>query len=176
MASKQSWYVTERAEALAALYLTRRKDLEVIPVGRYETDYPLDLLVTVKSGDKLGDASFGIEVKGVRKEGRGAKGQFRTSYSLREVHDRGLPICTFLFAVDDEQGYYRWLLEPVVSPDGNAHLKLNLDIPADAKWQQNEFALRSQFAPLSDESIGALIEQVLRWYHLKDSHRRFIAD
>ncbi len=34
MAAEQAWYIAQRAEALATLFLTRRNDLEVFPSGR----------------------------------------------------------------------------------------------------------------------------------------------
>ncbi len=167
MAAEQAWYIAERAEALATLFLTRRNDLEVIPSGRYGRNAGYDLLVRLTPQHNSIDMTFGIEVKGVRAEKRRGKGSFLVNYARNEIVDLGLPICVFLFAVDDEQGYYRWLFEPVIAPRGKAELRFGLGgIAADLAGRE-QLAIRSDFAPLTGPAIDALIERVKQWYALK---------
>lgn len=164
MAAEQAWYIAERAEALATLFLTRRDDLEVRPSGRYGRDAGYDILVQIKKDHTVTDAAFGIEVKGVRSEKRRGKSAFLVNYARSEIRAATLPVCIFLFAVDDEQGFYRWLFEPVISPQGKAELRFNLNITHDDPARREQVSVRSDFAPLTGQAIDAIIEQVKRWY------------
>lgn len=167
MAAEQAWYIAERAEALAALFLTRREDLEIIPSGRYDRNPSYDLLVRIKTQNPGTDMSFGVEVKGVRSEKRRGKNSFLVSYAHTELLDAGLPICVFLFAVDDEQGYYRWLLEPEIASDGNARLRFGLNTPHDTSVQGSRASVRSEFDPLTDHAIDSMVALVKEWYQHK---------
>jgi hypothetical protein len=167
MAAEQAWYIAERSEALATLFLTRRNDLEVIPAGRYGRSAGYDLLVRLKPDDAPVDMTFGIEVKGVRSEKRRGKSSFLVNYARGEIFDIGLPICVFLFAVDDEQGYYRWLFEPVISPHGKAELRFGLDVTPDDPARHEQVSIRSDFEPLTGLAIDVIIERVKHWYALK---------
>lgn len=167
MAAEQAWYIAERAEALATLFLTRRDDLEVIPTGRYGRDASYDILVRIKQEHAVTDATFGIEVKGVRSEKRRGSNSFLVNYVRSEIRDAAFPVCIFLFAVDDEQGYYRWLFEPVISPTGKATLRFGLDMAHDDLARRERVAVRSIFEPLTGHAIDALIERVKHWYTVK---------
>lgn len=150
MAAEQAWYVAERAEALATLFLTRRGDVEVLPAGRYRRDTDYDLLVRIVSDQAAPEMTFGIEVKGTRSTKR-PSGNAPVGKDMPEAHYvPGLPICSFFFAVDAEQGYYRWRFEPVISPQGTADLRPG-----------------TTFAPLDDRAIDTIIEQVKGWYATK---------
>lgn len=172
MAAEQAWYITERAEALATLFLTRRNDLEVIPSGRYGQESGYHILVRIKMEHASTDTTFGIQVKGVRSEKRRGKSSFPVTYARSQLRDTGLPICVFLFAVDDEQGYYRWLLESVISPTGKAKLRFGLAITHDNLERRERVLVRSIFEPLNNltgQALDALTEQVKRWYMVKGS-------
>lgn len=167
MAAEQAWYIAERAEALATVFLTRRGDLEVIPSGRYGRDASYDLLVRIATAHTATDTTFGVEVKGVRSVKRRGKNAFLVNYTRRELRDTGLPICLFLFAVDDEQGYYRWLFEPVISSHDKAELHIGMTITHDDPAQHERIVARDEFAPLTDHAIDTIVEQVKHWYTLK---------
>ncbi len=152
MAAEQAWYVAERAEALATLFLTRRNDLEVIPSGRYGRNTNYNLLVRIamdRTSTETRETTFAIEVKGIRSEKKRGEHAFLVNYTRSELRNVGLPICVFLFAVDDEQGYYRWLFEPVISPHGKAELRFGLDVTPDDPARHEQVSIRSDFEPLT---------------------------
>jgi len=157
----------ERAEALATLFLTRRNDVEIIPSGRYGRDASYDLLVRIATAHTATDTTFGVEVKGVRSIKRRGKNAFVVNYTRSELRDTGLPSCIFLFAVDDEQGYYRWLFEPVISLHDTAELHFGMTITHDDLAQRERIVARDEFAPLTDRAIDTIVEQVKHWYALK---------
>jgi type I restriction-modification system DNA methylase subunit len=59
------------------------------------------------------------------------------------------PVCLFFFTLDKDQGYYKWILEPVIEEQGNSKLHFN---------QSHEFK------KLTDEGIDNIISTVNRWY------------
>lgn len=177
MAVKQPWFVVERAEALAVIALTRRDDLEVIPTPRQN----YDLLVRINDTRPASEPRFFVvETRGLEQRSRAAarakEGIFPVEYSPLELSGEGLPVCTFLFLVDQTEGYYRWLHEPTVNHNGLAVLRLDQEIPRlhdslDALRRTINIRVDLKFTPLDNEAIDMIVMQVAKWYEAKQQHR-----
>lgn len=67
--------------------------------------------------------------------------------------DTPFPVCLFFFTMEDDQGYWKWIREPV------------LDAPSQKKLILNDSAA---LAPLTDQSPDTLVETIKRWYEQAD--------
>lgn len=143
------WFVAERAKALAIVLLTRRDDLVV---KETKEDNGLDYTVYIKTEDNVGDRPFGVCTEATM-----------TPVTLDEANEHlkpvlerarsttrfNFPVCVFYFTVKNDQGYYAWVYEPVVTAAGEPRLS------ADAT---------PQCRPLSNESLEEIVSLVKRWY------------
>jgi hypothetical protein len=142
-------YAAQRAEALALVYLTRRDDLVV---SREPDDYAFDLRVTVsKEKGRLSGRIFGVEVKASRAPLTSAE---REAYASRmhlhpALSELPFPVCLFHFTMEDDEGYYTWILRPDVTQEGRPRLKHGAE---------------PGLARLDDDAIGAIVDEVNRWY------------
>ncbi|MCB9077447.1 MAG: hypothetical protein H6631_07640 [Anaerolineaceae bacterium] len=69
--------------------------------------------------------------------------------------DIPFPLCLFAFAMENDEGYYRWLKEPQFSSDGQPKLALNKV---------------SEFKKLTKAELNHIVSQVNLWYE-KKSHQ-----
>jgi hypothetical protein len=116
MAKEDLWYVSQRSEALAIVYLTRRDDFTVTKAPNPETG--LDLLVTIGAQDKPSGRLFGVVLQPLLSrelpEESGETIQLPRSPVPSSVADLPFPVCCFRFVVDRDYGYYCWLMEPII--------------------------------------------------------------
>jgi hypothetical protein len=68
---------------------------------------------------------------------------------LQSLAELPFPVCLFFFTLENDQGYYKWILEPVFEGQSNSKLFFN---------KSNEFK------NLDDEEIGNIISAVNSWY------------
>jgi hypothetical protein len=171
MAATEPWFVAERAEALAVVYLTHRDDVEVIPVSPAASHPGYDLLVQLRHSDAATRPSFGIVVKGARSPrhvtGGTRPASFPVAYTARELTPNTLPVCLFLFTVDDELGYYRWLQQPQLDNQGQAMLRYSLPSADQRIDQPDRTILNTAVALLDNQVIEQLIAQVAQWYEAR---------
>lgn len=143
-------FINERAEHLAVVYLTRRQDLVI---ERMTADYGLDMLVTILR-DKLPTGRvFGVQVKGQDKAFKDDIQEVSLSFSRKETsyfQELPFPVCLFLFTMEDDKGYYRWIKYPV----GESNQVLR-SIEQD-RWH-----------PLDEQEIGQIVDDVKAWYDAK---------
>lgn len=168
--TEQPWFVGERAESLAILHLTRRKELEVIPISRYAHRAGYDLLVRVNQPNMADDATFAVAVKGERSLPQGRDHLFQVRYSPIQLKQAELPVCIFLFNVTTEVGFYRWLYEPAVDKRNQANLRLAAEFSQQTTpdgMGRKEITVRSPFEELSDQALQAIVSLVTRWYGAK---------
>lgn len=158
MQTEQPWYIGFRSEALAVVYLTRRDDLIV---SQQQKDTGLDLLVTITQDGKYSGRMFGIEVKATASSSDLIQEQdfFKVknkkyNFNISFFKDLPFPMCLFFFTLDNDQGYYRWILEPVIKDENNVALKFN----------ENE-----ELKSLNDEEIDNIITIVNSWYDHKSN-------
>lgn len=153
----KAWYLEERAESLALMYLTRRKDLIV---QRQETDYGLDFLITIGKGQAPTGRIFGLEVKAALSLGEVKKDEPEIPNRFTK-HERSLygelpfPVCLFFFTMENDKAYYRWIKEPVVETDKAP----KLEIPK-AK------VLKS----LGTAELNKIVSKVNRWYDKRNAY------
>jgi hypothetical protein len=168
MAAEQAWFIAERAEALATVYLTRRDDLHVIPMPLHALGPGYDLLVQVDTSNTHKPLAFGVEVKGLRglrsQPHRDNHGIFTVSLGPSTLQHRGLPVCLFLFTVDDERGYYHWLHKPVITPRGKAELRFDFEPLQGKTNNRGAITVRDKFGKLDNEAVDRIVGEVHRWY------------
>lgn len=142
-------FLETRAAQLAAVVLTRHRhvSVEIEPGGNGRG---LDLLVSLLDGEQETDWLLGIEVQAVRPQTqpRTKEQALRQTSRLRHpvpTHCR-FPVCLFVFTMDDDRGYWRWIQQP--GPHGPG-----LTLTEDTALQ-----------PLTDEAVAGLLTAVRDWY------------
>ncbi len=114
---KQEWYVAERAKTLARLYLSRRKDLVVTQPGK---DVGLEFIVYLGKEGEPAIRQFGVFLRGTKSAATEAgldRSLRPTMQGFARVGPFPYPTCLFHFTMDDDQGYFTWVTEPVVEED-----------------------------------------------------------
>jgi hypothetical protein len=153
MQTEQPWYIGFRSEALAVVYLTRRDDLIVY---RDTKDYDLDVLVSIsKNGEDI-NRLFGVEIKAVKSTPKIIQNDdiFNIEGSdINVLQSRftkcNFPICLFFFTLDNDNGYYKWIFEPIIDNETGNKLKRNVS---------------PEFRKLTNESINNIVDLVNQWY------------
>jgi hypothetical protein len=148
MTRAQPWYIGERAEALARVYLTRRPDLLV---KQEEADYGVDYIVEITKNKRPTRRMFGVLVKA-----RIAPIIAGTGDSLAAFHfmpekwmeEIPFPLCLFGFTMENDEGFYQWVVEPSVTDDGP---KLHLNTG-------------KELSRLDNAALDRIITQVNHWY------------
>ena len=151
MPSTQSeWYIGERVKALAVMHLTRRKDLVVKEEVR-EPGKIRDLLVEIISPEKVGWRRFGVYLQGTKAAVTEKHADRVLSLSLQRFRDYGetpYPFCLFYFTMDDNQGYFTWVAEPIIS-DGTPKL---------------DYHEEAHCIKLDREALDHIVDRVNDWY------------
>jgi hypothetical protein len=151
MATKEAWYIGQRSEALAIMYLTRRDDLIV---SRQNQEQGLDFLVTLLKDGAYSGRLFGVQIKATVSTPKLVQRDNIIDIklnldSLQPLAELPFPVCLFFFTLENDQGYYKWIIEPVSEGHKNSKLLFN---------KSNEFK------KLTDEEIGNIILKVNSWY------------
>ena len=142
------WYIDQRAEQLAFVYLSRRDDLLI---NKQAPDALIDYLVTITEHGKYTGKMFGVQVKAqvsIRAEHRGAAFVLALAPPVIPA-DIPFPLCLFVFSMDTDAGYSRWLKAPTVDVTGKATLAVN---------QQN------LFKALTRDEFDQIIRSINLWY------------
>jgi hypothetical protein len=147
--STQEYFIAERARILALVYLTRREDLIVT---EETADVGVDLWVTLNRGNKGGHRKFGVQIKGAR--AAVAPGQINKTLrpgiqQMLRHRPFPFPVVLFFFTMENNEGWYTWVAEPVVSSAGDFEIV-----------EHSEASCR----PLDTEAINEVVEAVDRWY------------
>jgi hypothetical protein len=142
-------FIHERAERLALVYLTRSEE---IAVEQMQSDYGLDMLVTILR-DKLPTGRiFGVQVKGRDGTFQDIEPVASRTLPQREkdyFQDLPFPVCVLLFTMEDDKGYYTWLK---YSSNSNKSLP---------------FLEQNQWRCLDSYPVKHIIEEVNAWYDEK---------
>jgi hypothetical protein len=149
MAKKPPWYIEQRGQALAVLLLTDRSDLRIRSGD--SSDAGPDLVVEITKDGRPTQRLFGVRLKGVTSSPseKEASRLLAALPAAPEASEFTFPVCGFLFDVKRNDGFYAWLVEPVVSGDG----KPGLEPVADLR------AMR-----LGAAEIDSIVDRVNRWY------------
>lgn len=150
MSARQPWYLTKRAEALAVVHLTRRDDLRV---ERNVFDYGPELLVSILRDGEMTGRQFGVSLKGRVSGARPPRVDKASLKSERERYrDVPFPVCLFIFLMEDDSGFYRWIVEPSVH-DGEPRL---------------DRGTRLSFEALTVDALNRIVDDVNDWYDARD--------
>jgi hypothetical protein len=131
-------YVERRAKALATVFLTSRRDVQLFEVG---DDFGLDFLVRIRSEHDLErhEQLFGVLLKGTASPlstSNSASAHLKHRNSPGNQHPFSFPVIELIFSMEGDQGYFAWRSEPVVSENGAPKLVLHKTAtcePADCK-------------------------------------------
>ncbi len=157
MSNIPKWFLEERTERLAEIYLTRRDDLTVIRQG-----LPLgtDLLVSVQQDGHDVGRYFGVMLKGLMNQISGVNIDARW-VNAPAVRDIPFPLCLFVFVMEGDQGYWKWIQEPAVQAR-RSELIFNTDTTL-RRLDNTE--------PPKTEELTKIISAVNAWY---DSRRALV--
>ena len=154
MAGKQVEFSNWRSEQLSIVYLTRRSDLRV---GQQKDGYGPELFVTILEegqdvGRYVGIEARGVSTNAVRRHGEESVEITRLSFKYTPYQDVPFPACLFVFSMEDDRGYWKWIREPVLESPRGRTLVLN-----ESKTM----------LPLTNEAIEHLVQTVRCWYEQK---------
>jgi hypothetical protein len=147
-------YVAKRAELLANLVLTRRKDIQVLPLDE-KSDAGVDFLVRITKPTTNSPVNpyFGVIVKGtdVALEDEREAGRFANQV-VRVVNAQAFllaPLVVMVFSMEGDRGFWGWVMEPAVS--GSNSPALNRPD-------------RTKVTEVSPESLADLFSAVVAWF------------
>jgi hypothetical protein len=147
-AARREVLIAKQVRALATMYLTRRSDLTV---EEARGDLGLDLFVRLAPGGGQGVRQFGVELRGVFSSVTKVHADKVLRRSVREAQGYGpfgFPVCLFFFTMENNQGWYTWVAEPVVQ-SGKALLRAHEE--ADCR-------------PLHKGALDEIVARVNLWY------------
>jgi hypothetical protein len=148
-------YTEERAELLAKLILTRRKDLQVVSFADRE-ELGIDMIVRILQAgadEQMVSPYFAAQILGTSDllEDEDAA----TKFANRNGKHRPTqmlwlcPILVLLFTVERDVGYYAWLLKPDVSAKEGPSLT-----------RVQSLSMKK----LSNKTVDEIIRQVRDWF------------
>src|SRR5262245_4339303 len=108
-------FIADQVRTLATVILTRRGDLTVVETKR---DTGLDLHVSIDREEKSMRLTFGVLLRGVTSPVTAAQANKILEPTLGQF--RGMrkftyPVCLFFFSLREEQAFFSWLAEPVLT-------------------------------------------------------------
>lgn len=151
-ATEQPWYLAERAEGLGVIYLTEDSRIEVNRSQGVFTG--LDIVATLRENGHVGGRIFGVEIQAGLTHGPGHLNSEPKAWSVpssREAFFRDIPfpVCLFHFTVDDDQGLWGWIKQPVAANTGS-RLAFNRRVP---------------LSRLTAQEVTKIVSDVGCWYN-----------
>lgn len=146
MAIAEDRFFETRAVQLAIVHLTRRPDVRVTQEPHEDG---VDLLVSLLKNGKNVGRLLAVEVKAATSETMipGAYGKdWRPDAILNSYY---FPLCLFVFSMDHDRGYWRWVRKPELHAPGRRHLVSVEDGPLE---------------PLTDAAMNRMLDAVRDWY------------
>jgi hypothetical protein len=148
------WYVGERAELLAAAFLTESPDIRVERTTS-GPDHGLDLMAYLRHPGGMTDVRFGVVTRGVLEDvelpRRRSDEQPFARLSDEQIGFYGrlrLPVLLFFWRARDDAGWCRWLVEPILT-GRETDLRLH---PA------------GHLTPIDRHSLPAIIKAMRVWH------------
>ncbi|MBI4748801.1 MAG: DUF4365 domain-containing protein [Acidobacteria bacterium] len=144
-----------RAEQLAIVYLTRRNDLVVKMEG---PGFFPDLLVSLSKEGNYTGRMFGVIVKAEiqHKPDQPWTTKQATSFlqeeETKQLLDIPFPVCLFVFRMDTDEGFYKWVRKPVFSEDGSPQLIIDQTTPLEK---------------LDNDSMNRMVQEINHWYEAR---------
>lgn len=141
-------FIADRVRAMATVVLTRRDDL-VVTETKQGTG--LDLHVFIDREDKPMRLAFGVLLRGVSSPvtaEHANKVLGPTMGQFRGMRKFTYPVCLFFFTMREEQAFFSWLAEPLMTDAG-------------PKLVHHD---KANCVPLTDDLLERVVEQVVNWY------------
>jgi len=144
-------YDSLRAEMLAHLVLTRRKDVYVVDLNN-GPDLGIDLFVRIGNKPSKAVPCFGVQVLGT--DDNLLSMQVANRYANRKwKHQRAsgyflFPVVVFLFSTSNDKGYFSWLVEPYTPPNEDPRLT-----PVEIL----------EMTKLDKSAVDMILDRVLQW-------------
>jgi hypothetical protein len=103
-----AYFIDQRAEALANVYLTRSQNLMI---KRLDHDFGIDLLVEIVQSNCLTGKIFGVQIKGCDEALKNCQQYLLSTTEECDEYFQNLPfpVCMLLFTMEDDKGYYKWV-------------------------------------------------------------------
>jgi hypothetical protein len=142
-------FLAERTRALALVHLTRRDDLIV---RGPDVDLGLDYLIHVVGSKKGVPRRFGVVLRGAWPAASSESIGRRLRSTMQALLKRGpfsFPVCLFYFTMADNQGYYAWVAEPLVTGEGRPKLQSHGTATCDT---------------LNRDALDTISDRVNAWY------------
>ncbi|MCP4698542.1 MAG: DUF4365 domain-containing protein [Gammaproteobacteria bacterium] len=156
IAKKTLWYIGQRAEQLAFVYLSRRDDL-IIANG--SDSHGLDLIVNITGNGKFTGRMFGVQLKAYKtledviserkKDCIEVKPGLKKARILKDIP---FPMVMFLFGMDNDEGYYHWVNQK------SLHEMIN---------RNPESSCQTSFKKITNQNINCLVREINQWYDKK---------
>ncbi len=140
------WFVTERSEALARVWLTNRPDVRVRSERRL--DDRLLLYVEIGTGDPLSAQHFVVQVKGTLSVDPTVWMENVKQLFPGPGTPVYLPACMFVVNVRENTAWYAWVAEPQAGENSRT-----LHIPSPPA-----------FHPLDAAAIDGIVDRVKAYY------------
>lgn len=147
-------YTGQRAEVLANLVLTRRKDVRILTL-KDQDDAGIDLIAQLLTPAPNLPASpyFGVRVKGTSNplDDERAANRFANQV-VRSMTSQSFimaPVALMVFSMEGDRGYWGWLMKPSVDERNG---------PSLAKTE------RMDMAEVNASSLDTLFEDVTAWF------------
>ncbi|QTA87559.1 DUF4365 domain-containing protein [Desulfonema magnum] len=147
------WYIDQRAEYLANMYLSRRDDL-IIERQNHTHDRGIDILIDICHSGTLTGRVFGVRIRAERSAShirRVSHNLITYRYpvsTLEIIRDIPFPVVLLLMVMEDDSGYYNWINRTKLDQAVNLSLKTQ-SVP---------------FERLTEESMNMLINEIDEWY------------
>ena len=141
-------YLGSQVRSRANVILTRRDDLRVVQTKEQPH---LDMHVYVDREDKPMRLVVGVLLRGVPSPTTAEQANKvlgPTMAFFQGLRKFTYPVCLFFFTVREEQAFFSWLAEPVVT--GGAPKLVHHD--------------RANCAVLTDDFLDRAVEQIVAWY------------
>jgi hypothetical protein len=148
--TKRDEFVAERMRVMATVVLTRRDDLSISRPPEGEAD--VDLLVDVRDRHNPGLRRFGVLLRGDSPPATEVSLKKTLHSALRAIRDLkhiAFPVCLFYFTMEDNRGYFAWIVEPVLTEEGNPKLAS---------------PTASSLVPLDNGALADIVDRVRAWY------------
>jgi hypothetical protein len=148
MMERQQYFIAERVQNLAALYLGRIPCLIFTQLGDVDTGF--DLLAVIK-GDKPGVRQFGVELRGTWEavDKQHADRVLRPAFAqLAQYGGFPFPVFLMYFTMQNSQGWFSWISRPTDTAG-----KAGLDLLGKPSCE-----------PLNDKTIAQAVEEIDAWW------------
>ena len=142
----ESWFVTERSEALAGLLFTSHKDIRIR--HKQEEDNTTAFLVEIATEEPPATRVFAVQVKGALSSTPG-EWMDRVQPLFPSLDSPGsLLVCVVVVDVRENKAFYAWATEPRVEDKG-----ATLHFPETPT-----------FRPLETDTVSEISDRVRAWY------------